>query len=135
MPRAIFHLSFPVNELHETLDFYCDVLGGVIGRRQPHWVDVILFRHQLTLQLRPDQVLAREQRGVRHFGFILDWHEWEALADRVQISSPQSVLARELHAPGSFEEHAKLLLEDPSRNLIEIKAYRDLGSICPALAG
>ena len=122
-----------MHELSESLDFYCRILGGVIGRQHAQWVDVILFGHQLTLQQRPDQVLARELRGVRHFGFILDWNDWQALADRVQASSAHSVLSRELRAPASTDEHVKLLLEDPSANLIEIKAYRELGSISSAL--
>ncbi len=135
MPRAIFHLSFPVHELGSALDFYCGVLGGVVGRQQPLWVDVILFGHQLTLQQQPEQVPARGRQGVRHFGFILDWSEWEVLADRLQVASPQSVLARELRAPGGPAEHVKLLLEDPSANLIEIKAYRELQSISSSLVG
>ena len=124
-----------MHALSEALDFYCGVLGGVVGRQQAQWGDVILFGQQLTLQQQPDQVLPRAQRGGRHFGFILDWNEWEALADRVQLTSPRSVLARERRAPDSLEEHVKLLLEDPSENLIQIKAYRELRSIGSALVG
>ena len=132
MHKPIFHLSFPVLSLADSIDFYCRILGGAVGREHADWADVILFGHQLTLQQQPTQVLAREQRGVRHFGFILDWQAWKSFADSVQARSPQSVLARELRAPGSCQEHVKLLIEDPSANLIEIKAYRELASISAA---
>jgi hypothetical protein len=129
--RAIFHLSFPVTSLAASLDFYETCFGAQRGRDAQGWSDVILFGHQLTLHEQPAQVLAREARGVRHFGAIVGWPELEALRERVAARGvAASFVLRDAGLPG---EHAKLLLEDPDANLIEIKAYRSLASISDGL--
>jgi extradiol dioxygenase family protein len=135
-PRSgvIFHLSFPVRRLDIALDFYQRCLGATVGRRTHEWADVILFGHQLTLHDQPSQVLPRSARGVRHFGAILPWESWEALRSR--IGSYDAAMAERIQhrLAGEPEEHIKLLLEDPDGNLVEIKAYRDPGTIATALA-
>src|SRR6476659_5232379 len=124
--RYIFHLAFPVADLAASKDFYCRVLGAGVGRENPEWLDVLLWGHQITLHRRPDEVLSVERRGKRHFGVVLPWSEWQALVDRLRrdgvafLEEPANLLA------GTPEEQAKLYLEDPSHNVIEIKAYRDL---------
>lgn len=127
--RSIFHLSFPVRSLDDSIAFYRGCLGATVGRRQPGWADVLLFGHQLTLHDKPDQVMPAHARGVRHFGAILDWDAWEAVRSRV-LAWPSSSAAhiRHLH-PGVPNEHVKLLLEDPDGNLIELKAYRNLATL------
>jgi extradiol dioxygenase family protein len=123
--RLIFHLSLPVRDLHEAELFYVGVLGAHIGRRAPDWIDALVWGHQITLQLRPDEVLPRDRQGKRHFGVILPWEDWQSLADRLLASgaiclSPPAVLF-----VGTPSEQGKLYLEDPSHNVIELKAYRD----------
>jgi uncharacterized protein len=131
---AIFHLSFPVRSLDTALHFYRSCLGATVGRHHGEWADIILFGHQLTLHERPSQVLAREDRGVRHFGAILQWNHWESVRTRVLAFDAGLAQCIHHHAPGEPEEHVKLLVEDPDGNLIEIKAYRDIHSVIPELA-
>jgi uncharacterized protein len=128
MQRPIFHLSFPVRDLAEAKAFYCSVLGATIGRDTGAWADIMLFGHQLTLHERPDEVLTRERRGVRHFGVILPWADWDALGARLQAQGCAFVRPPTVTAAGTVHEHGKMLLCDPSDNLIEIKAYRDAGA-------
>src|SRR5262245_54646979 len=124
--RYIFHLAFPVADLAASKDFYCRVLGAGVGREHPECRDVLLWGHQIRLARGPDEMLPKERRGKRHFGVVLPWSEWQALADRLRrdgvpfLEEPAVLLA------GTPEEQAKLYLEDPSHNVIEIKAYRDL---------
>lgn len=124
--RYVFHLSIPVSDLAVAERFYVDVLGAVVGRRDPTWIDVLLWGHQITLQLRPDEVLPLAQQGKRHFGVALPWREWEALAAKLTQSGVSFLSSPERLFVGTPEEQAKLYLEDPSHNVIEIKAYRDL---------
>lgn len=131
--RAIFHLSFPVTSLEASLAFYQRYLGATVGRQTGDWADVILFGHQLTLHHAPSQVLAPSARGVRHFGAILGWEQWEAVCARALSFSPALADGIQRRLVGEPGEHAKLLLEDPDGNMIEIKAYRDLDSVSPAL--
>ncbi len=131
--RAIFHLSFPVSALAGSLAFYERVLGGMPGRRTPHWGDVIVFGHQLTLHEQPAQVRPRDAHGVHHFGAILPWEALEALRARIATLDP-AIDARWLHADaGRPGEHAKLLLEDPDGYLVELKAYRSLAAVAAVL--
>ena len=125
MQRPIFHLSFPVRDLAAAKTFYCDFLGASIGRDNDQWTDILLFGHQLTLHHRPNEVLPPELRGVRHFGVILPWHDWEALGTRLQQKGFDFVRPPTISDAGTMEEYGKMLFCDPSDNLIEIKAYKN----------
>ncbi|GMW07791.1 MAG: hypothetical protein AMXMBFR8_25870 [Nevskiales bacterium] len=123
--RYIFHLSIPVLDLASASRFYTDVLGGRIGRTADDWLDVLLWGHQITLQLRPGEVASLEAQGKRHFGVILPWHEWEALAARLDAAGVAFVNRPVILFTGTPEEQGKFYLADPSNNVIEIKTYRD----------
>lgn len=125
----IFHLSFPVADLDEALAFYETVLGGVRGRRELEWADIALFGAQLTLQLRPGEVTVPMPRS-RHFGATLPWDDWEALVARLSdfVEQPR------IDYRDTDREQAKATVQDPSGNLIEIKAYRHPLAVLGALA-
>jgi extradiol dioxygenase family protein len=123
--RYIFHLSIPVSDLQEAARFYTGVLGAQIGRRAPDWIDALVWGHQITLQLRPEEVLPLERQGKRHFGVVLPWAEWEDLAERLRVEGAHFLSPPETHFVGTSREQAKLYLADPAHNIIEIKAYRD----------
>ena len=124
MQRPIFHLSFPVRDLEVSRRFYVETLGARPGRVRDTWLDVHLRGHQITLQLRPDEVV--EEQGSRHFGVVIPWEEWEAEVERVSgdavQSGPVSAFA------GTPQEQAKLYLTDPDGYVIELKTYRDVGA-------
>ena len=126
--RYIFHLSIPVSDLDTAKRFYVDVLGATIGRESDEWLDVLLWGHQITLQRRPSEVLSFEQQGKRHFGVVLPWSEWERLADRVRNLSTSFLSEPAVLLKGTPQEQAKFYLTDPSHNIIEIKAYRDMST-------
>lgn len=132
-PTAIFHLSLPVTSLAASLAFYQRCLGAQRGRDGDGWSDLILFGHQLTLHELPDQVLSREQQGVRHFGAIIDLAAFTALRERIASCCPELQPRCPPHDVGSPSEQHKLLLEDPDGHLLEIKAYRALATISTAL--
>jgi extradiol dioxygenase family protein len=125
----VFHLSFPVASLDAALDFYTRCLGATPGRRTEDWCDVLLFGHQLTLHEQPAQVLPRAQRGVRHFGAILDEATFAAVRARLETHAPPAPAVHSLREAGTPREHAKLLVEDPDGNLVELKAYRDAATV------
>ena len=120
--RPIFHLSFPVRDLPEAIAVYRDELGGEIGRHEPSFADALLFGAQVTLQNDPANVLAPMPR-TRHFGATISWTEWEALAARIG-GAANVVEPPRISYAGEPTEQGKLMLADPSGNLIEIKAYR-----------
>jgi uncharacterized protein len=129
MNRAIFHLSFPVRSLCEAKAFYCTLLGAGVGRDTGEWADLLLFGHQVTLHERPSEVVSPAHRGVRHFGAILPWQEWQALGARLMEQGCTFVMAPTVSMSGTEQEQGKMLLCDPSDNLIEIKAYRNVRAL------
>ncbi len=125
MIYPIFHLAFPVRDLAEAKHFYITVLGARTGRIREKWIDIYLFGGQITLHEQPDQVLTPEQQGVRHFGAVLAWQEWEALAKSLEKMDLKFKVKPTISYAGSATEQAKLLVTDPSGNVIEIKAYKN----------
>ena len=125
----IFHLSFPVRDLEEGLAYYTQALGGVPGRRESGWADVALFGAQLTLQHAPSDVPDPMPRS-RHFGATLPWSEWEVVVGALDdfVEPPH------IDHEGTQREQAKAMVQDPSGNLIELKAYRQPEAVLGALA-
>jgi len=98
-------------------------------------VDILLFGHQVTLHERPSEVLSPADRGVRHFGAILPWQEWQALGARLIEQGCDFLMEPTVSMSGTEQEQGKLLLCDPSDNLVEIKAYRNVPAVFGPAAG
>ncbi len=130
--RPIFHLSFPVRDMAEAVRFYEETLGAVIGRRADSFTDALVFGAQLTLQNDPASVSAPMPRS-RHFGATLDWAAWEAVAARLgggaTVLEPPTI-----SYAGEPIEQGKMMIADPSGNLIELKAYRHPSEVLGSLA-
>lgn len=124
--RHIFHLSIPVTDLGVAKRFYVFVLGATIGRENEAWLDVILWGHQITLQCQPSEVMALEQQGKRHFGVVLPWEKWEREAERIRASGTPFLGEPKVLLNATAEEQGKFRLADPSNNIIEVKAYRNV---------
>ncbi len=125
MFRPIFHLAFPVRNLEESKNFYVTTLGAKVGRVRDKWIDIFLFEGQITLHERPSEVLPMGEHGVRHFGAVLAWRDWEDLANRFDEMRVQFKVKPNVSGIGTDAEQAKMLLSDPSGNVIEVKAYRN----------
>ena len=89
---------------------------------------MLLWGHQITLQRRPDDVLAPEAQGKRHFGVVLPWAEWEALGQQLLARGTPLLAPPAVANGGTPQEQGKIYLADPSHNVIEIKTYRDLAA-------
>jgi len=125
MVCPIFHLAFPVRDLEEAKNFYTSTFNAKIGRVRDDWIDIFLFGAQVTMHERPAELLPPEQHGVRHFGAVLTWHDWESLAKRLDEMNATFKVKPNTSYAGTQTEQAKMLLTDPSGNVIEIKAYRN----------
>lgn len=122
----VLHLSIRVHDLRAARAFYVDTLGCRPGRAREDWIDLWFFGMQLTLQLRPHEVRAADDQGVRPFGVALsDAVEYRAVLDRlasvdvVWLSPPQP------HDDGLLSGKAAAKVADPSGNVIELKFYAD----------
>ena len=126
MFRPIFHIALSVRDLEESKNFYVTTFGAKVGRVRDNWIDIFLFEAQITLHERPSEVLPMREHGVRHFGAVLAWHDWEALANRLDEMRVQFKVKPNVSGVDTDAEQAKMLLSDPSGNAIEVKAYRNL---------
>lgn len=124
--KPVFHLSYPVRDLDEAIEFYVARFGAHPGRRAQHWADIALFGAQVTLQLAPPDVTEPMPR-TRHFGATLDWSAWEEITQRRADYVERPTISFE----GTQREQAKAMVSDPSGNLIEIKAYRYPRAVLP----
>ena len=126
--EGVLHLSLPVRDLPEALDFYVRVLGCDAGRRTEDWADVWFFGMQVTLQHRPEEVLPPELVGTRHFGVALSSVDLRALLTRLSPHTIDWVHPPTIDHAGTSKEQRKAKLRDPSGNVIELKSYADVSA-------
>ena len=132
MPLTPFHLAFPVHDLAAARAFYGGVLGCLEGRSAPEWVDFDLFGHQIVAHLDPaarapeaSNTVDGHDVPVPHFGVVLGWADWEALAARVEAAGVPFGIAPHVRFAGRPGEQATMFFRDPAGNALEFKAFRD----------
>ncbi len=133
-PYPRFHLALPVTDLDATLAFYTDRLGCSTGRRSDQWVDLDFFGHQLVLhRVDAEHHPAAQTNPVdghevpaSHFGPILEWDDFEQLAERLRSAGSDFVIEPYVRFAGRKGEQATLFIADPSGNHLEFKAFRDI---------
>ena len=128
---APFHLAFPVADLDATLTFYRDVLGCETGRSSDKWIDFNFWGHQVVAHLSPDEAGKSSTNEVdghevpaKHFGVILEWGEWEDLANRLKGKDIDFVIEPYVRFKGQPGEQATMFFLDPGGNALEFKAFR-----------
>ena len=136
MPHLPFHLALPVHDLEAARTFYVDLLGCSVGRESTTWIDFNFFGHQVTTHLSPEapqpaatNPVDGKQVPVRHFGVILDWDAWQALAEQLTQAGVPFLIEPGIRFRGQVGEQATMFLLDPSQNGLEFKAFRDRGQI------
>ncbi len=133
-----FHLAINVGNLEQARAFYGGVLGCEEGRSTENWVDYDFFGHQLSLHL--GEPFATEASGkvgginvlMPHFGVVLAYADWRALADRLESAGILWDLAPSVRFEGQPGEQWTMFFRDPFGNPIEIKGFRDMAGVFEA---
>jgi extradiol dioxygenase family protein len=128
-----FHLAIPVHDLSAAREFYVGLFGCAEGRSDSHWVDFDLFGHQLVAHwdpaAKPHVQVKNSVDGhdvpVPHFGVVLEWGAWHALAAKLAGAGVQFEIAPHVRFVGQPGEQATFFLYDPSGNALEFKAFQD----------
>ena len=132
-----FHLAFAVTDLAATRNFYGDLLGCPEGRSSAHWIDFDFFGHQLVAHLvepaagegSSNDPATNEVDGdsvpIPHFGAVLDWDTWQALAARLRSAQVAFRIEPRIRFEGQIGEQATMFFLDPAGNALELKAFRD----------
>jgi len=134
-----FHFSFFVRDLDATRRFYGGILGCREGRSAPTWVDFDFFGHQLSMHTTGAPA-PTENKGIvdgiavpmPHFGAVLPWAEFHALAERIRGAGLAFVIEPTIRFAGAPAEQATMFVLDPSGNALEFKAFRDPARIFDA---
>lgn len=125
-----FHLAFPVDDISQARAFYGELLGCAEGRSSERWVDFDFFGHQLVAHLVPRAADAAnpvdgDQVPVPHFGAVLAWDDWEALAGRLRAAGHPFVIEPRVRFRGEIGEQGTFFVRDPAGNALEFKSFRD----------
>lgn len=127
-----FHLAFTVDDLAAARRFYGGVMGCSEGRSAEDWVDFDFFGHQIVTHLDPEKPAVEASNPVDghdvpvpHFGAVLDWEDFEALAARLAQAGVDWVIEPTIRFAGKPGEQATMFVRDPAGNALEFKAFRD----------
>ena len=126
-----FHLAFPIRDIAQTRSFYVDLLGAKEGRSAARWIDFDFFGHQISAHVAaaetapPTNEVDGKQVPVRHFGAILPWDTFWAMAKRLD-GHVDFVIAPYIRFAGEPGEQATMFFLDPSGNPLEFKAFDDI---------
>jgi uncharacterized protein len=131
-----FHLAFPVRDIAETHRFYTEVVGCKVGRRAEKWIDFNFFGHQISAHLKPEELspakkneVDGDQVPVRHFGAILEWSQWESMAERLEFQGIEFIIEPHIRFQGEVGEQATMFFLDPSGNALEFKSFKNFDQI------
>ena len=66
---------------------------------------------------------------VPHFGVVLGWADWEALAERLRSRETKFVIEPYVRFKDQVGEQATMFLLDPCGNALEFKAFKHLSQL------
>ena len=131
-----FHLAFPVVDLVKTRAFYEDLLGCQVGRTSERWIDFNFWGSQIAAHLVDGDIqevhhnhVDGKQVPVKHFGAILEWNEWQRLAQKLKDHQTEFIIEPYVRFEGEVGEQATMFFLDPSGNAIEFKSFKDFNQI------
>lgn len=135
MPNP-FHIAVPVHNLEIARNWYTKMFQCREGRSSNEWVDLDFYGHQYVLHLKPGMepdlhFNAVDGHGVPvpHYGVVLDWEDWEQLAERLKANQVEFVIEPYIRFKGQVGEQATMFLLDPSGNALEFKAFKDMSQL------
>ncbi len=121
----MFHLSLPVQRFDACLAFYRDCFGADVRMLNPQTANLFVFGGQVTFHDNPNSELSDDARHAMHFGQVVSPDDWLKLRDRI-VGAGHSPM-RAVAATEAANGRAKLLVADPSGNLIEINSTALIG--------
>jgi extradiol dioxygenase family protein len=130
-----FHLAIPVNDLAKAVDFYENILGCDRGRESDSWIDFNLFGHQLVCHyvqgsnIKNINPVDGDAVPVPHFGVILDFDQFDSLADKLKSKKQSFIIEPKIRFAGKPGEQRTMFLQDPCGNALEFKAFKSLNGI------
>lgn len=136
MSLTPFHLAIPVIDLEQATTFYGGLLGCEKGRCCEQWADWNFFGHQLVTHLVTEMPSMPKHKEVDnhavpvpHFGVVLNWVDWQALAKKLRAAKVEFVIEPYVRFEGQTGEQATMFFLDPSGNALEFKAFQNIDQL------
>ena len=132
-----FHLAININDLEESVNFYCGLLGCQLGDfEEGKWQDVNFWGHELTLH-KSDSKIKREahpvdmgQVCVPHFGIHLDSEIYDEVKKKISNQDKYRYFDDPyIRFNNKPREQETFFIEDPSGNMLEIKTMKNPDSL------
>jgi len=132
-----FHVAIPVYDIPLARAFYRDILLCPEGRSDTNWVDFNLYGHQFVIHYKPKSKTTENHQNkvdghsvpVPHYGVVLKWEDWEALAVRLKANNIKFIIEPHIRFEGLPGEQATMFFLDPCGNALEFKSFKDFGNI------
>ena len=133
-----FHLAIPVSDLERSRKFYGEVLNCEEGRSDTHWVDFNFFGHQLVIHQKHNEEsdikldsnpVDGHDVPIPHFGVVLDWNVWTALADDLRKKHVQFVIEPYIRFEGKPGEQGTMFFYDTEGNALEFKSFKNMDNL------
>ena len=112
--------------------FIKKILNCKIGRESESWVDFNLYGHQIVAHLAPEECIDvssnkvdEDQIPCRHFGMILDWHEWKELSKKLDLLKIKFLINPKVRFKNKPGEQGTFFIKDPSGNVLEFKTFKN----------
>lgn len=133
--KSLFHLAYHVHCLDSARQFYGSLLGCKEGRSTDTWVDYDFFGHQISLHLGEPFISKKTGHvgdhmvPMPHLGIILELHDWQPLAQRLEDSGIEFVIKPMVRFEGEAGEQHTMFFYDPSGNPIEVKGFKNFDQV------
>ena len=132
-----FHLAIAVHDINQARHFYSEVLGFPQGRSSDNWVDFNCFGHQLVAHLDKkigtkaftpslSNNVDNDDVPVPHFGVVMEMSEWELFCERLIQNKIKFIIPPRIRFQGKPGEQATVFFFDPSGNVLEFKAFKNI---------
>lgn len=135
MQDTIFHVAFAVDDLSSARDFYLSTLGCKerADNSGKSYAVINFFGAQMVLIEAPDEVeLSKADPTVepqKHFGLIMDWEDWNDLADELRAKNVEFRIAPNVKEHPDIGTVGNMFVADPAGNYIEFKSYKDKSKV------
>ncbi len=135
MQDPIFHVAFAVDDIAKARTFYVDTLGctEAASRQGKSYAVLNFFGAQMVLIEAPDEVEASKGdpsvEPYKHFGLILDWTDWNGLAEDLKAKGVEFRIAPNVKDHPDIGTVGNMFIADPAGNYLEFKSYKDKSKI------
>ncbi len=122
---GISQITLRVNDLRQSEDFYCDILGIKLDHRVGANISFLRLQSDLLVLVKAETVGSPEARDIRvdHFGFRLASDTEVDAAARYLDDKGVHIVTQ----PARRREGRAFFVMDPDGNLVEFYSMRDNG--------